>query len=527
MTHDVVIVGAGPVGLSTAIALGQRGHSVVVLERWPQAYPLPRAVHFDHEVGRLLASCGIGDDLRAHSEPAEVYEWRNADGVVLLRFGRIGLGASGWPESSMFSQPDVEAALETRAAALPTVTIRRGVDVTGVTDHGDGVEVHTADGTTHAGRYVVGCDGANSTVRAQLGVEMVDLGFFHDWLIVDVILDEARVFDPLNVQVCDPARPTTMVSGGPGRRRWEFMALPGEDRNALKDIDRAWELLAPWDVTPHNARLERHAVYTFGARYATRWRVGRVLLAGDAVHQMPPFAGQGMCAGVRDAVNLSWKLDAVLSGHAPTALLDCFQTERLPSAIAAIEFSIELGKVICVADPAEAAARDAAMSAAVTDELTEAAELPGITTGVIHPAVSGAGSLSVHGTSSGRWLDDVYPPGWRLVSLAAAADADPSGNANADPSDHLGIDPDQRDWFTALGGTFVAVTDPGAGLAEWFDRHGARHALVRPDFIVFGTAPDADDAAGLLAELRHQLTHPETTTGSTVSEPQHTTGGTP
>ena len=112
MTHDVVIVGAGPVGLTTAIALGQRGHSVVVLERWPQAYPLPRAVHFDHEVGRLLASCGIDDDLRAHCEPAEVYEWRNADGVVLLRFGRIGLGASGWPESSMFSQPDVEAALE-------------------------------------------------------------------------------------------------------------------------------------------------------------------------------------------------------------------------------------------------------------------------------------------------------------------------------------------------------------------------------------------------------------------------------
>ena len=393
---------------------------------------------------------------------------------------------------------------------------------------------------------MVGCDGANSTVRAQLGVGMVDLGFFHDWLIVDVILSEPRVFDPLNVQICDPARPTTMVSGGPGRRRWEFMALPGEDRAALSNIDRAWELLAPWDVTPDNARLERHAVYTFGARYATQWRVGRVLLAGDAVHQMPPFAGQGMCAGVRDAVNLAWKLDAVLAGHAPTALLDCYQTERLPSAIAAIEFSIELGKVICVADPAEAAARDAAMSAAVTDELTEAAELPGITTGVIHPTAPGAGLLSVHGTTAGRWLDDVYPPGWRLVSLDttpnddgnADADADPSGNANADadrsddPCDHFGIDPDQRDWFTALGGTFAVVPDPGAGLTEWFDRHGARHALVRPDFIVFGTAVDADGASDLLTELRRQLTQPETTqpetiTGSIVSDPQHTTGGTP
>jgi len=516
MIDDVIVVGAGPVGLTMAIALGQRGHRVTVLERWPQAYPLPRAVHFDHEVGRLLASCGIGDELRAHSEPAEVYEWRNADGVVLLRFGRIGLGASGWPESSMFSQPDVEAALERRATSLPTITIRRGVEVTGVANHHDRAEVHTADGTTVVGRYVVGCDGANSTVRAQLGVDMVDLGFFHDWLIVDVILNEPRVFDPINVQICDPARPTTMVSGGPGRRRWEFMALPGEDRNALSDINRAWDLLAAWDVTPDNARLERHAVYTFGARYATQWRVGRVLLAGDAVHQMPPFAGQGMCAGVRDAVNLSWKLDAVLAGHAAPGLLDHYQDERLPSAVAAIEFSMELGKVICVADPAEAAARDAAMSASVTDGLTEAADLPGITTGVIHPTAPGAGSLSVQGTTAGQWLDDVHPPGWRLVSL----DVDSLAGG------------DQLDWFEAIGGTVAAVTDPGEGLAEWFDRHGACHALLRPDFIVFGTAADANGVADLLDDLRRQLTETDgptrrTADSTTDSTTDSTKGSTP
>lgn len=495
---DVVIVGCGPVGLTLAIALGQRGHSVAVVERWAAPYPLPRAVHFDHEVGRILAGLGIGDTLRACTEPAEVYEWRNADGVVLLRFGRIGLGPSGWPESSMFSQPDVEAALNDCAAGTDGVTIHRGRQVTAVTRHADGAEVHTEDGTTFAGRYVVGCDGANSTVRTEVGIAMVDLGFFHDWLIVDVILDHPRVFDPINVQICDPARPTTMVSGGPGRRRWEFMALPGETLDDLNAVDRAWELLAGWDVHPANATLERHAVYTFGARYAERWRDGPVLLAGDAAHLMPPFAGQGMCAGVRDAANLAWKLDAVLSQVADDAVLDAYETERLPGVRAAIEFSMELGRVICVADPDAAAARDAAMAPAVGDGLTEAADPPPLSAGVIHAGSPGAGTLSVQGTTDGVWLDEAVGTGWRLVAVGA------------DPGD---VDPGERAWFASLGGTVVTVTEPGAGLAEWFAGLGARFAVVRPDHIVFGTAATAPDAAAVLADLRRQLgvTTPATT----------------
>lgn len=493
---DVVIVGCGPVGLGLAIALGMRGHTVSVVERWPAPYPLPRAVHFDHEVGRILAGLGIADTLRACTEPAEVYEWRNADGVVLLRFGRIGLGPSGWPESSMFSQPDVEAALNARAGDLDTVTIHRGLTVTGVSQHGDGARVVADDGTVFAGRYVVGCDGANSTVRAEAGIAMVDLGFFHDWLIVDVILDEPRVFDPINVQICDPARPTTMVSGGPGRRRWEFMALPGETLDELNAVDRAWELLAPWDVHPANATLERHAVYTFGARYAERWRDGRVLLAGDAAHLMPPFAGQGMCAGVRDAANLAWKLDAVLSGVADEAVLDAYELERLPGTRAAIEFSMELGRVICVADPAEAAARDAAMAPAVGAGLTEAADPPPLADGVIGVGSPGAGTVSVQGTTAGVWLDEAVGTGWRLIAVGA------------DPDD---VDAAERQWFASLGGTCVAVAEPGAGLGEWFGSLGARYAVIRPDHVVFATAANAAGATAVVADLRRQLAPPPPT----------------
>src|SRR6185295_18872069 len=155
-----------------------------------------------------------------------------------------------------------------------------------------------------------------------------------------------------------------LVSGGPGRRRWEFMRLPGESLDELNNEATAWRLLAPWDVHPGNATLERHTVYRFQARWVDTWRNGRLLLAGDAAHQMPPFAGQGMCSGLRDVANLTWKLDLVLADTAPPALLDTYASERIPHVRALIDFSMELGKVICIADPAGAAARDALMVAA-------------------------------------------------------------------------------------------------------------------------------------------------------------------
>jgi hypothetical protein len=355
--------------------------------------------------------------------------------------------------------------------------------VTTVVQHDDRVEL---DGLT--ARYVVACDGANSTVRTLLDLPVTDLGFFYDWLVVDVILDEPRVFDPINLQICDPARPTTAVSGGPGRRRWEFMRLPHESIDDMNDEARAWELLAPWDVHPGNAQLERHAVYTFNARYADRWRDGRVLLAGDAAHLMPPFAGQGMCSGLRDAANLAWKLDLVLDGRAGDALLDSYQAERLPSAKAAIGFSMELGKVICVPDPAEAAARDAAMAAGV-DGTAPAPGLPPIEGegGFVHPTAPHAGTQLVQGRVGGRPFDDVHGNGWRLVVHGGAPVVD------------------APDWFVGIGGRVVPINEPDANYDRWFAEHDTAYALQRPDFYLYGTAPTSGDALALLDDLREDL----------------------
>lgn len=503
---DVAIVGAGPSGLVLAVLLAQLGRSVVVLERQPAPYPLPRAVHFDDEVGRLLQSCGLGDELRDRSEPAEVYEWRNAAGATLLRFGRLGTGASGWPFSSMFCQPELEAVIEERARSLAAIDIRRGVTVESLEQHTEQVVVGCrpeVTGTVTA-RYVVGCDGARSTVRDLVGIGLDDRGFSYDWLIVDVILDHPRVFDPVNLQICDPERPTTAVSGGPGRRRWEFMRLPGEQREELEQEATAWRLLEPWDVQPGNARIERHAVYTFQARVADRWQDGRVFLAGDAAHLMPPFAGQGMCSGIRDVANLAWKLDLVLAGRAGTDLLGTYEAERRPGAEAAIDFSVELGKVICEADPTMAAARDEAMAAAVTGEVSEVAGQPGLTAGFLHPSAPLAGQLFPQADLGGRWFDDVHGAGWRLITDdPAAADLDPALVA----------------WLGSIGGAVVPLMGSAPELSTWFRTNGVRWALQRPDFHLYGAATDVGAAAELVAHLCRHLARP------TCSAP--TLGGTP
>lgn len=485
---DIAIVGYGPVGAVLAILLGQLGRSVVVLERRPAPYPRPRAVHFDDEVGRILQACGIGKELRSIIEPADIYEWRNGTGTTLLRFGRAGNGPSGWPSSSMFNQPALEALLDRRVRQLPTVDVRRGAEVTAVEQTDTTVVARAADGSEVRSRFLVGCDGANSAVRSLCGLPVHDLGFFYDWLIVDVVLHEPRRFDPVNLQICDPARPTTAVSGGPGRRRWEFMRLPSETLDDLNQEHRAWELLEPWDVHPGNATMERHAVYTFNARYARPWRDRRVLLAGDAAHQMPPFAGQGMCSGLRDAANLAWKLDLVCARLAPEALLDTYEGERLPSVRQAIEFSMELGRVICVPDPAEAAARDAAMASAVGPEPAEVPPPPGIDDGIVHPTAPHAGSLFPQGSADRMAFDDVHGSGWRLVTV----DDEP-------------IDAGTRACFEALGGKVVTLTAAGPVHARWFADHDTRWALQRPDFYLYGTARSATEAAVVVADLHASI----------------------
>jgi flavoprotein hydroxylase len=219
---DVLVVGYGPVGQTLTILLARQGHRVTVLERQERPYPRPRAVHFDDEIARVFAAGELSEEIAAISQPSGEYDWRNAAGRTLLHFDWGSAGPSGWPEANMFSQPQLESVLAAKAGSFPNVEVRRGWEAVALADHGGHVETRArfAGGTGSVrARYVVGCDGANSFVREQLGTALTDLGFCYDWLILDVIPQEEREWKPFNLQICDPRRPTTVVSGGPGRRR--------------------------------------------------------------------------------------------------------------------------------------------------------------------------------------------------------------------------------------------------------------------------------------------------------------------
>lgn len=522
-THDVIVVGGGPVGLMTARLLGLAGHEVRVLERWPEPYPLPRAVHFDHEIGRLFQAAGLSDQVKAISERVpDQYEWRNRDGESLVKIDWSVDGPCGWPIANFFSQPELEQVLADAVEAMPNVTLSRGMEVVQLEEQDDLVEVAVTGRTLKhkrlRARYVVGCDGANSFVRQHMNTSLTDLGFYFDWLIVDTLPQDEREWSPMNWQLCDPERPTTMVSGGPGRRRWEFMRVPGDDLAQLNTAETAWRLLETWGRTPDNTVLERHAVYTFQARWADSWNQGRLLLAGDAAHLMPPFAGQGMCSGIRDAANLSWKLDLVLRGVADSDLLDSYTSERSAHLQHAISMSVALGRTICVLDPDEAKERDERMIAAGADPRTALPPMPpeqlgaGAWDQTITPAPL-QGSLSpqfsVSDGDHAGLFDDIVGTGFTLIGYGV------------DPAD--GLTADQMSALETLGVHVVTVLDEEYSSApldpestrrvvavdksahDLFEGTGAIAMLVRPDFYVYGAATSRREVGVLINELAQQL----------------------
>lgn len=465
---DLLVVGFGPVGATLAGLAARHGLSVLALDREVDLFPLPRAAHCDHEILRILQELGCADEVVRDMRTNPGMDFLSASREPLLRFGSPGLAPSGWPASVLFHQPGFEAALR-RSVRRSSAGVRLGVGVAAIEERDGGVVATTDDGSFVTARYAVGCDGARSLVRERIGSTMDDLEFEEPWLVVDLVLSAAVAGLPDRaLQVCDPARPHTLVPMPWPRFRFEFMLLPGEDPDAMREPARVRELLSSW-IDPAGVEVERAAVYTFHGLVARQWRQGSIFLAGDAAHQMPPFLGQGMCSGMRDATNLVWKLAAVRHGGAPDALLDTYQAERAPHVRAIVDAAVAFGRIICTTDPAVAAARDAQMLAAPVTETAAPQGAPALGEG---PAIGpGGGALSPQPLIDGARLDDLVGPRFALITAERLPDGDPDAT-----------------WWASRAARLDAVEHPALRVLLG----DAPAVVIRPDRYVFGAGDLAD-----------------------------------
>jgi len=364
----IAIVGYGPVGATMANVLGACGVRTAVFERETAVYPLPRAVHVDGEVMRVFQSIGLHERIMPDTAPIDGMRFLDRRGRTLFQ-GYTRHQPYGFPASTMVYQPRLEDALRAGAARYPCVDVRLDHEVMAVTQDSDGVTLRVHDHARASGRtyevrarYALGCDGARSLARKHAGIPLRDLGFHQPWLVVDTLLKGNLPLPAVSQQICDPARPVTFVPSAGAHRRWEFRLRAGERREEMERPERVRALLATWArIDPDRVDVIRATVYTFHALLAARWRDRRVFLLGDAAHQMPPFLGQGLCAGIRDAHNLAWKLHLVLCGVAAPALLDSYQREREPHVRSIIRLAVWAGRVVGAGEPL-ATLRDAMLA---------------------------------------------------------------------------------------------------------------------------------------------------------------------
>lgn len=515
-TFDVVQVGYGPVGQAMAALLGRRGHRIAVFDRQAGLYGLPRVGGVDHEIMRILQSLGVADEFEARTYPARGFDFLSASGKTLTHLDWNQKGESGWDLRPLVYQPDLEDALDRAVRYQTSVEVVQGWEAVQLDQHDDHVELtvqHRDTGQTRTvrARYIVGADGANSFVRQAAEIEWVDLGYHSEELVLDYRPHdpEAEIAGmPDLALVFDPAQPRFLMRRlGWKHARWEFHLMAGEDGEEAATAARCWERLAPW-VTPADGELIRHFVYPFESLVATDWRRGRILLAGDAAHVMPPTMGQGVCTGIRDAAALAWKLDMVLRGVADDSLLDAYCRERRPHAEAMVGMSVELARAWTVTDPAVAADRDAAM---VANAGEPPPPFPGLVDGILHRDGDGrllapAGQLFVQGLveykgRTGRF-DDAIGQGFVVMAM----DADPGSV----------LSQAQLAFLDRIEARLVRVSSaykPGQNVvvdlrgtyARWFRERALRAVVIRPDYYVFGSAPSPDELPAVVDSLRRQL----------------------
>ncbi len=509
--YDVAILGLGPVGSLAAILLARAGLEVVAVERDEEVYKLPRAVNLDGEIVRALQPVGLAEQVDALLQkvrPGERVGFANSKREFLFGAEAVALGANGWQPMNFFDQPELEAFLREQALAPDNVTAFIGYEAESFSQDAEQASLRiSGQGQSHTlqASYLLACDGASSSVRRGLGIEWINLGYDHDWLVVDVITKPGHTLELTTLQVCDPDRIATYVCTKDPYRRWEFKLNPGETWAEMQQPERIQSLLDPW--TPRGTyEIRRAAVYQFHAATAATWRDHRIFIAGDAAHQTPPFLGQGMNSGMRDVVNFAWKLPMVLSGLCAPGMLDTYQSERDAHAHDLVDWAVALGQLMEHTAAVEAAQRagetpPSAPAALQASGYGQGRDQPPLRRGVIvEQQVRDDGFTGylfsqplVLEPDSGRHvrMDELLGPGFCVVAKTAAG---------------LQMSESSRDILQAIGARTLQLE----GLQKQrghFDRvfGAAETAIVRPDRCIFGYTDGDYDLDALIALLAEKL----------------------
>ncbi|GJO47254.1 putative 3-(3-hydroxy-phenyl) propionate hydroxylase [Mycobacterium marinum] len=486
----VVIVGAGPTGITAATLLAQHGVESMVLERWTDVYPQPRAVHLDDEIYRVIARLGIADEFAAISRPTQGLRLLDNRFNVLTEFHRDpARSLHGFPQANMFDQPELETLLRANLKRYAHAQLRGGAEVIEICDTNELLRVtftDRSDGRVHHvdAEYVLGCDGANSMVRSHIGSTMADLNFQQRWLVVDVATEcDLAQWDGV-YQVCDPFRAATYMRIGQSRYRWEFQLRPGERTEDFNSISALHPLIAPWttDIAEGDLTLLRVAEYTFRAQIADQWRRGNIFILGDAAHLTPPFIGQGMGAGLRDAMNLSWKIAAVRCGTLTADALDTYQQERKPHTRQLIRLALAIGQFMTGGGRLGNVVRRALLPRVrfvpgLRDKISDSTTPALHASALVHKTHRFGRSRQLAGSLCPNPL---LPEGQRLDAVIgtrfAVITSTPLGEA--------------QELLLRRRNVLVLVTPPASSLADWLRRGGVKAALVRPDRTVMRAARD-------------------------------------
>ncbi len=522
--YSVVIVGAGPVGLTLATLLGQSSVKTLLVEKNPEAVDYPRAVSMDAEARRTFQACGLLPAIEPDLTSSSIMKIFAAKGRCLGEM-RSDQEVYGFPARCSFLQPLLEKALRTGLDRFNCVTTRFGDEVTGFESGLDDVRLSITGPASDRSRvrtaYLVGCDGGRSFVRTSLGIGFGGSTFAQRWLVLEARNDPMT--QEFNAFYCDPARPAVCIRLPNGYRRWEFMLLPGESEEDILAPENMRAMLKQFVASPDGIDVVAKRIYTFHARLADRFRAGRVLLAGDAAHLMPPFAGQGMNSGIRDASNLAWKLAMIVKGQADPILLDTYEQERREHVANMIAVSRRSGAFIMPTSRAIAFVRDRVFSlmlrsTRVRDYIvnrrfqpppqyrkgfvlrdSEDAEIdalvgrmfgqPKVSVGTREPVLFDeiAGNnfaLVVYRRSVSESLDAVSRDFWQSLGTRLV---------QVEPDDAHEDRGDDRQ---------VTVVDAEGGLAQWFAGREDRVVILRPDRYVAGVVPLSKLNAATLAIKR-------------------------